>query len=239
MASYADSMLAPGEHIILRQRQHWLAVVLDSRMGLLMWAIAVGLLVVRTALAIDGLLGDVLGWGIAISVVVGLVILGYRVLRWRTEEYLVTTRRLVNVSGVVNKRSADSSLEKINDAILEVNLLGRILGYGDLRILTAADSGIDFYRMLRDATTFKKAMLAAKHALGTDVGEDTGTRPVPAQPAAQAPAPSFAAGGEDPMRADTPEEIMTLIARLSELRDAGHLSDEELEAKRQELLERL
>ena len=46
-----------------------------------------------------------------------------------------------SVTGILNKRSSDSSLEKINDAILEQSVLGRMLNFGDLEILTAADDG--------------------------------------------------------------------------------------------------
>ena len=39
--------------------------------------------------------------------------------RWLSQDYLITNRRVVKVEGIINKRSADSSLEKINDAVLE------------------------------------------------------------------------------------------------------------------------
>ena len=65
----------------------------------------------------------------------------------------------------MNKRSADSSLEKINDAVLDPVVFGRMFGYGDLEILTASESGISRLRMLREADDFKRAMLDAKHEL--------------------------------------------------------------------------
>src|SRR5439155_709930 len=73
------------------------------------------------------------------------------------------------VDGIINKHSADSSLEKINDAVLDQNFVGRLLGYGDLDILTAAEQEVDHYRMLNQAPTFKKEMLNQKHALETDL----------------------------------------------------------------------
>ena len=39
---------------------------------------------------------------------------------------------MLKVDGILNKRSADSSLEKINDAILSQSVLGRMFNYGDL-----------------------------------------------------------------------------------------------------------
>jgi hypothetical protein len=242
--SYADTMLAPGEHVIVRQRQHWLALILDSRLAILLWALAIVAVIIRFLVVPEdrGWIANGLVTIGGIAFVLGLIVLVYRWLKWRADEFLVTNRRLLNVTGIINKRSADSSLEKINDAVLEVNLLGRWLDYGDLDILTAADSGIDRYRMLNHATAFKKAMLTAKHALETDT--DGVRRPAPAAapgtPATGATRPpSYAAGGKDPLRADTPEEVTQLLERLGEMRDAGHISPEEYAAKKQELMDRL
>jgi len=44
---------------------------------------------------------------------------------------------------VLDKRSGDSSLDKINDAVLKQGLLARMLHYGDLEILTANEEAID------------------------------------------------------------------------------------------------
>ena len=41
---------------------------------------------------------------------------------WRTQEFLVTNRRLVLAWGVLSKSASDSSLEKINDAQLEISV---------------------------------------------------------------------------------------------------------------------
>ena len=97
--------------------------------------------------------------------VVGLGQVIWKWLHWWTDEYIVTNRRLMKVTGVVNKGSADSSLEKINDAILSISVFGRLLNYGDLDILTAAEPPVDQYRMLNGAPEFKKTMLNAKHNL--------------------------------------------------------------------------
>jgi hypothetical protein len=238
MASYAESMLTAHERVVARQRQHWLAVILDSRLGLLLWGIAILLIVVRFLFVQDGGLEDLLIVGFAIAVAGGLVVVAVQLLQWRNVEFVVTNRRLLSVSGIVNKRSSGTSLEKINDALLQVNLLGRLLDYGDLDILTASsESGVDRFRMLRHAKEFKKEMLTAKHALETD-SSDGVARAAPAAPRA-APPPSIVAGGEDPLRADTPEEITEVLSRLAGMRDAGHISPEDYEAKKQELLDRL
>lgn len=250
MGSYAESLLTQGETVLMRQRQHWLSLILDSRMGLLLWAGTIVLVVLLLFTDVRDTPRDVMNALVIVTLVGGLLVLAWRWWEWRAQEYLVTNRRLLNTSGIINKRSADSSLEKINDAVLEVNLIGRILGYGDLKILTAAETGIDRYRMLNDATTFKKAMLTAKHLLQSERGDGDDYGPSRARSGPAAPAEAAAAmpppapgidlsSGADPLKADTPEEIAAVLAELTKLRDGGHISSGEYEIKKQELLDRL
>ncbi|MFO1538951.1 MAG: PH domain-containing protein [Chloroflexota bacterium] len=234
MGSYAETLLAPGEIVVHRSHQHVLSLILNSRFGLLSWAVAIVALLLHFSLVPAGALGgDVVGWVFWAAVGVGILLLVWHWWQWRTEEYLITNRRLMKVTGIINKRSADSSLEKINDAILEENLIGRILDYGDLDILTAADIAVDRYRMLAHAKDFKKRMLEAKHALETGManGPVGGNGNGVARPA---PAPLAGNG-----RIDTADEVSAALAQLAELRDRGAISAEDYEAKKQDLLGRI
>jgi hypothetical protein len=247
--AYGDSLLTQGERILLRSRQHVLALILDSRVAILFWGIAIIAIVLRFWIDINGVAGDLINLAVLISLVGGIIIVAFRWWVWHNTEYLITNRRLLNVSGILNKRSADSSLEKINDAILEVNAVGRLLGYGDLKILTAADAAIDRYRMLNDATDFKKVMMSAKHALQSgEVRDGDDYRPVSSGSAATAratadpvpvEAPIDLSGGADPLKADTPEEVAAVLAQLTRLREQGAISSGEYEMKKKELLNRL
>jgi hypothetical protein len=76
---------------------------------------------------------------------------------------------VIEVQGVVNKRSTDSSLEKINDAILTQSIFGRMLGFGDLEVLTASEAGIERFKMIVNPILFKKAMMDAKHEYEQDM----------------------------------------------------------------------
>lgn len=162
-------------------------------------------------------------------------------LAWANEDYLVTNRRVLKVEGVLKKRSADSSLEKINDAVLVQSVFGRMLGYGDLDILTANEQSVDRYRMLAQAQTFKRTMLDEKHRLEQEAFQ------IPAPPlrAAPAAAPPMAPAQAAPVTVAPPrrelstEEITTALGELADLRDRGAISAEDYEAKKQDLLARL
>jgi PH (Pleckstrin Homology) domain-containing protein/putative oligomerization/nucleic acid binding protein len=238
---YFDSLLASGEQPLKREHQHWFVVVADARYAILAWLIAAGLWLISGALP-EGLRG-IVGWVIVILVVGGLLYTAWQILRWQNEEFVVTTRRVLQTEGVVNKRVVDSSLEKINDAVLTQSMFGRIFGFGDLDVLTASEAGISRLRMLREADDFKRAMLDAKHELELEL---SGARPMPgpalraappsAPVAAAAPPPASAAPAAASMSAD---DVTRTLANLADLRDRGAISAEEYEAKKADLLRRL
>ena len=232
MARYADTLLADGERSALRPRQHWLATLIEGRTGWALVFLAVVLLVLSAVVG-PGSIRTVVSYAGLVVLLVGLLWLVRVFWEWWAEDYLVTNRRVIKVQGILNKRSMDSSLEKINDAVLDQNLVGRILGYGDLDILTASDSAIDQFRMLRQAPTFKKVMLDQKHDLETEFARMPGP-PLRSQPTSAAgPAPT---GGAPLTSAD---EITNAVAKLAGLRDSGAITPAEFEAKKAELLSRL
>ena len=250
---YADTMLASGERIMRRERQHWFILVGNARFGILALVLAIVGLLIRVASGGSGLIMDLLGWLVLVLFVAGLVMVGWSWLRYQNEEYVITNRRLIHAEGVVNKRASDSSLEKINDAVLTESMFGRMFGFGDLEVLTASEEGDERLRMLHDAKTFKKAMLDAKHELEIDLARPT-TPPLRAStgapaatpPAATAPAPAApvspsapASPAAAPPAAMTGEEVTAALGHLGELRDRGVITPEEFEAKKRELLERL
>jgi hypothetical protein len=140
-----------------------------------------------------GSVRDALSYAIIILFILGGIGVAYRWWQWRTQEYVVTNRRLLKVTGIINKRSMDSNLEKINDAILHISLLGRMLNFGNLQILTASEAAIDHFFMLKDPKTFKKTVLEQKHILESDYAHPIPpTPPFRAEPSYQ-PAPGTAA----------------------------------------------
>jgi hypothetical protein len=236
---YTDTLMASGETIVRRAHQHPFMLIWNAKLSVLALLLALVLLIVKIVSAGTGLLFDIMGWVTLILFVAGLVKIVWGVLRYQNEEYLVTTRRLVHSEGVINKKATDSSLEKINDAVLSESIFGRMFGFGDLDVLTASENGDEKLRMLRDAKSFKKAMLEAKHELEIELSRPTmpamrSPEPppmaAPVAPVAPPPAP------DDSMTAD---EVSAAIERLTDMRDRGLITPEEFEAKRKEMLARL
>jgi uncharacterized membrane protein YdbT with pleckstrin-like domain len=213
---YAQSLLAKEEQIVYEGRQHWLAPLADGLRPIVILLVALLLLVVEVHMTWTGPLLALPG----ILLLVGVVWLGIIVLTWRAEEYIITTRRVLKVEGLLDKKTGDSSLDKINDAVLIQGIWARIFHYGDLEILTANEQAIDRYKMLSRVVEFKKAMLNAKNTL------DDGFR---GGPAVAAPAG----------KAATSADVTATLAQLADLRDKGAITPAEYEKKKAELLGRI
>jgi uncharacterized membrane protein YdbT with pleckstrin-like domain len=255
--SYADGLLSTGERITYRNKQHPFVFIWGARYAILALIIALLALVLGGNLSTEGIGGStrtVLGWITLILFVGGIAVAVWTGLRYINQEYVLTNRRVIQVEGVLNRNSTDSSLEKINDAVLNQSVFGRMFDYGDLTVLTASEAGIDKMHMLRKPIAFKKAMLDAKHEFEVDM-ERAGWQPSPpirdAAPAAAAaattagtpssgaaPGAAAAPSAAPAPRAD-PDEVTRTLANLADLRDRGAITPEEYETKKADLLSRL
>ncbi len=250
--SYADGLLSTGERISYRNKQHPFVFIWGARYTILALVIAFLLFVLRSGLGRDSTgetLATILGWATAILFFGGLAVAVWTGLRYINQEYVLTNRRVIQVEGVLNRNSTDSSLEKINDAVLTQSIFGRMFDYGDLTVLTASEAGIDKMHMLRKPIAFKKAMLDAKHEFEVDM-ERSGWQPGPpirdaaptsttaGTPAAPTSATSPTPSAPPAPKAD-PDEVTRTLANLADLRDRGAITPEEYELKKADLLSRL
>jgi uncharacterized membrane protein YdbT with pleckstrin-like domain len=210
---YIQRMLAEGEKILVITRQHWFvvasAVFFESVMILIsLIALFVGVFGGKNV-------SDVVKLIIFVGCFAIIFIMGLSMLRdiliWWNRQYIITSMRVIQISGVINKNLTDSSLEKVNDVKLSQSILGRIFGYGDVEILTASELGANLFRRIGNPVGFKTAMINAKQDL-----EHGGE--------------SFSKRGDD---------VPALIAQFEQLHKQGVLTDEEFARKKQELLAKM
>jgi uncharacterized membrane protein YdbT with pleckstrin-like domain len=224
-----DSLLATGERVLLVRQRHWLTFLEAGRWFVL--ALAAGLL----ALALDqavpdsgvaGPLSTLLSWAFWVFLVIGLLGLAWNFVVWRVERYLVTTRRVIEAGGLINKYTRDTSLQAMTDMIVGHPWLGRIFGYGEIDLLTASEAGTSKIRFLPNADGFKKALLDAKQEHELEVGGGRALHEAVAREGRQAAAGLSA------------EELDSSLSRLADMRDRGLLTEGEFEEKKRELLDR-
>jgi len=211
--SYLDALLAPGEVIVVRERQHWIALVRRIAGAVLLGILAIAM---TTLYGLGGWptsgLGAWVGGGL---LVLALLLALPATLRWWNEQYVVTDRRVLRVEGIARKQALDSGLAKINDVRVEQSFVGRLLGFGSLEILTASDASINRLELLPRPLAFKRALMTAAHQGASAAARATGGAPGAASPARPA--------GER-------------LAELEEMRRRGLISDAEYQAKRAEIL---
>jgi hypothetical protein len=234
--SYADSQLTPGERVVRRGRQHWLIVVRRSAWAILALLLAALLLYVRAVVNGSSPMFEILGWITFVLAVFGALAVAWAVLAFHSEEYVLTTRRLIHADGIINKRANDISLDRITDAVLMEPFLGRLLGYGDLRMLMAGAAN-ERLRQLRQPTAFRQALFEARHELELERARPT--MPPIRIASGAAVAPSVAPPPPPSAPAMTQAEVVAELSRLAAQRAAGEIDAETFDRGRRDLLSRL
>jgi Bacterial PH domain/Short C-terminal domain len=271
--AYIDDMLGRGEKIIYQGHQHWMVLVGNAIKWIGGFVLALIGAIVLSALQpeADSFLvtaKTVVLWGLVGIMVICLFAFFWHFLIWITERYYLTNERIIQVEGIINKNTSDSSLDKINDIQVEQSVLGRIWGYANLAIQTGNENP-NVFRMMSKPFDFKKMMIDAKNGYYGDAGpgkhaeHDQAPRPqVPArpqqpnfdspvpqpaqyrQPTPQnqyqpQPRPGYAPYDEGNVSAPNPQDIPAMIAQLAKLRDSGVISEAEFQQKKNDLLRRM
>jgi uncharacterized membrane protein YdbT with pleckstrin-like domain len=213
---YPDNLVQEGETVALDLRPHWWYFSRNILTGI---PLAIILIVV---------LGSSTDWVSKYGgIVVGLVAiawavwLGLKYLQWRMTYFVVTSRRVIYRSGVISKRGVEIPLERINNINFHQRLIDRIIGAGDLDIESAGKDGQSHFDFIRHPDGVQHEIYRQMEVRNMPVAM------VQQPQAAPAPAPSPGAA--------VPEQI----EQLARLRDQGHITDAEYEAKKSELLGRM
>ncbi len=135
------------EKLLVIIRQHWLKLVLP----------AVAWLLFTILLAIWVSVGSTL----LISLLAATVPL-YFYLEWKHNLWAVTNYRVVDESGFFTRYSKESPLDKINNVEYDQSIIGRIMGYGDVKIQTAAEMGDTTYNLIHHPKLLKDTITQAQ-----------------------------------------------------------------------------
>ncbi|HYI14023.1 MAG TPA: PH domain-containing protein [Thermomicrobiales bacterium] len=224
--SYVDELLASDEEIRLIAHRHVVFLLLRT-IPLLLGAMLLWVLAYVTYDQLDT--GQTIGTlGLLALSLIPLAIAAYRYFSWHREQYALTNYRIIQVEGIINKRTFDSSLEKINDVQMTQGLFARIFGYGDIFVMTGSEIGVNQLYGIADPFTFKRTLQEAKLQLSDD------DRP---RRFASAPVETAAAPAVQPAGAASGTDAARLMAALVDLRDSGVISPAEYEERRNQLLQ--
>lgn len=214
---YPQDALHPSEELILDLHPHWWFFAKSAAAG----AVAVLLAVFVLAQ----------GWDWA-KIPVALFLLGTlgwfveRYIRWVSTHFVLTSDRVIYRSGVVAKRGIEIPLERINTIFFNQRIFERMLGLGDLEIESASKDGAQRFDDIKNPG-----------AVQNEIYQQMESNEVK-QANRISGAINFA-GAQAAAQAPTPQNIPEQIAALAALRDQGHITPEEFEAKKAELLGRM
>jgi uncharacterized membrane protein YdbT with pleckstrin-like domain len=153
--SYIDRTLLDGEQVVFRTRLHW--------------SLLVGPLLLLVLVALP------LSWALAsgswrpyawIPAVLGVLAVLPAVIRRRSSDFAVTNKRVLFKVGVLNTRSVELLLGKIEAISVHQSLLGRLLGYGDI-VVTGSGGTHEGFTRIQAPLEFRRAVQSVSDSAGT------------------------------------------------------------------------
>jgi uncharacterized membrane protein YdbT with pleckstrin-like domain len=206
--SFPQANLNDDEQVILDLRPRW-------------WYFAPQVSVLAGLVAI-GILSLVLGLPqlvqLAVAVVI-LVVVGWFLVRyvgWTTTNFVITTDRLINRSGVLRRQGIEIPLERVNTVFFKQTLFERIIGSGDLVIESAGEQGAQLVDNIRKPLNVQNEIYRQMENNENRKFDRVGRNVAPQGPS-------------------IPEQIQ----KLADLYQQGVLTEAEFEQKKRELLDRL
>jgi uncharacterized membrane protein YdbT with pleckstrin-like domain len=158
-----DDVLNPEEKLLFRTRLHWLPCAPSALVVSLLGAAVIAALLlfarrpVADLFAREPLMGSILALGLALVVVLPLVIVRFLV---ATHEFGVTDRRVIARMGWISTRTVDLNVTKVESLVIEQGALGRMFGYGDLKVVGTGGTA-EVFHGVKDPIGFRKAVNAA------------------------------------------------------------------------------
>jgi uncharacterized membrane protein YdbT with pleckstrin-like domain len=213
---FPEDAVAPHETIVLNLHPHWWYI---AKSGIvLVVAMAVG---VWAAVAIDINALKVL---VAIWILVNLGWFLVRFVQWISTHFVLTSDRVMSREGVLAKRGIEIPLERINTVFFEQGIFERMLGLGDLEIESASKDGAQRFEDIRRPSDVQKEIYVQMESNDNRKMDRMG---------------HAASGGMQHAAAPAGPTIGDQINQLAALRDQGHLTEAEFQAKKAELLSRM
>ena len=97
-----------------------------------------------------------------------LVSLGFYTFAWRSKTWILTDRRLIRHTGVINIHERSIPLKNIQDVSFSATLLGRMLDYGNLDVESAGDEDVEAMVNVGRAAEFRTKIFEAIEQFGSD-----------------------------------------------------------------------
>ena len=154
MGRYIDEILQPGERVLYSTNAHWI-FFLPAIAG---WVVAIVFLVLAYMVPT----GAPAMLCLALAAIAGVAALYKTVTAWFhrwTTETDVTNLRIVHKEGFIQRETFEMSLDKVESVDVSQSILGRILNYGNVRILGVGE-GQKTIKMIASPLAFRSYITA-------------------------------------------------------------------------------
>jgi len=148
-------------------------------------------------------------------------------INWKYNLWAVTNMRVVDESGYFSRYSKESPLDKINNVEYDQSVWGRIFGYGDVDIQTAAELGETKYQLIHHPKLLKDTIT---HAQEEYKRLQISSQATQLAQAIAAQRPNTAAG------AASQQMIADELHKLFDLLQRGAITNEEYIAQKNKLM---
>jgi hypothetical protein len=145
---YIEASLVPGETVVYQTRLHWIVMLRHILLGLLLLAGSGALLSrllnqPRLGIAREHLIEG----GAAALLVCGIVAIVAGMVRRNATEMAVTTRRVVIKQGLMNRKTIEMLLNKIETIEVSEPMAGRMFGYGSITMVGTGGTSEPFHKI--------------------------------------------------------------------------------------------
>ncbi len=139
--------LKNNEKVLLIIRHHWLKLLMPFLIWILVVVAAILFLEITTAFLV-----------ILVAAIYPLAVY----FNWVHNIWAVTNIRVIDEGGVFTRHAKESPLDKINNIEYSQSFWGRIFGYGNVDIKTAAELGESNYQMIHHPKLLKDTITHAQ-----------------------------------------------------------------------------
>ncbi len=200
-------ILNEGESMVLELRPHWSVLAAPVASFVAAIAISITVIVVFPSAPFE------IAYVLLALVAIALTWLVIRYVKRETTRFIVSSARILQSSGVLTRRGQEIPLDRLNDVSYRQGFLGRLIGVGDLVLVTGGEGDrMVFHKIWRPALTQQMIAGEIAHLRTRNLDRTAGKAPL-----------------------SIPEQI----EKLDELYRRGVLTQAEFEAKKTDLLGRM
>lgn len=144
--------LRKDEQILFETHKHWYVLIIPFLFSLI---------IISLSFYFYTKLNPLHWWYFAFPFIAVIYFI-FKYYSWKFDIWVVTNYRVIDEFGVFSISSKESPIDKINNVSYQQSLLGRLMGFGDVQIQTAAEMGETSYANISRPQQLKEALSNAQ-----------------------------------------------------------------------------